>query len=239
MEKLQQAIARARARREGEIGSLPEYDEVPRPDRRATLKRAGVAPPPAEINYTATRVITLDPMLLERNRVVAACPDHVSIETYRQLRTNVLAKMTQNQWQTLAITSPNENAGKSLTAVNLAISLAFDVNHTVLLADLDLKEPDVHRILGVDVQSGLVDILNGDARVENVLFNPSIQRLVVLPGRALGRYNSELLASPAMRRLLDDSTCRRCFVTMTPCCLRRWRTQRCSSSRMVGIRPTT
>lgn len=221
MEKLQEAIARARAQRHGEIGKLPPYDQTGQtatpaketeqserliytPGRPAKRR----APPPADIHYSQTRVVELDPEVLERNRVIAGRHDDRRVEAYRHLRTRVLQTLQAKNWTTLAITSPQERAGKTLTAVNLAISLSHEVNHTVLLVDLDLRKPNIHTTLGVEIDRGLVDVVDGNARVEEVLFNPCMPRLVVLPGKPLGRQSSEILTSPAMANLLREITAR-------------------------------
>lgn len=216
MERLQKAIAKARAERSGEIGNLPEYeaggrsldahDVVSSPVVRASRirKPQRASAPLDNITYTRTRVVLLNPTLLEKNRVIAGIHDDRRVETYRQLRTQVLQALEQGGWSNLAITSPHEDAGKSLTSVNLAISLSHEVNHTVLLVDLDLRKPDVHRTLGVDIKKGLVDVLRGEATIEDVLFNPGVPRLVVLPCNPLGQHSSELLTSPAMKKLLQE-----------------------------------
>jgi protein-tyrosine kinase len=228
MERLQEAIARARAERAGEIGKLPRYDKA-RPavgssaaaapagsaaaDASATrgsdasqqARRPAPGTPPA-ITYTHTRVVQLDPQVLEKNRVIAGAHDDRRVEVYRQLRTQVLQTLAQNGWSNLAITSPTENAGKTLTSVNLAISLSQDVNHTVLLVDLDITKPEVHTTLGVAAGDGIFDVAEGRASMEQVLFNPGMPRLVVLPGRPTGQPSSEALTSPGMLELLREMT---------------------------------
>ena len=58
-----------------------------------------------------------------------------------------LQRMRTNGWKTLAVTSPTDGNGKTLTAINLAISLAQDVNQTIVLVDLDLRRPTLGRYL--------------------------------------------------------------------------------------------
>ncbi|OUS12817.1 hypothetical protein A9Q89_04795 [Gammaproteobacteria bacterium 53_120_T64] len=157
-----------------------------------------------DLVYSQTQTVTAEEDSLYKNRVIAGINRDQRIEVYRQLRTKVRQILNKNQWNTLAITSPGENAGKTLTAINLAIALSREVSHSVLLVDLDLREPSVHETLNLDVKYGLVDVLAGDAELEDVLVNPGFQRLVVLPGRALGHYSSELLSSPAMKKLVED-----------------------------------
>lgn len=224
MERLQDAIARARMERQGEVGKLPRYDQrrdgpvhQGYPDNRRPETRA-VPPPtrrgpanavrPDQIEYTTTRVVELNKSILQKNRVIAGAHDDQRAETYRKLRTRILQTMDRNGWTTLALTSPLEDAGKTLTAVNLAISLSQEVNHTVMLVDLDLQSPSVHSTLGIRVEWGLVDVVEGRAELQQALFNPSMPRMVVLPGKPLGRPSSELLSSPAMKALLRDITTR-------------------------------
>lgn len=220
MERLQEAIARARQEREGEIGKLPPFDQLPKHESAtggasvtasgngAPFHRRAARPVPGRIHYTRTRTVKLDPDTLEKHRVIAGRSDDRRVEAYRRLRAQVLQTLAEHHWRTLAITSPWENAGKTLTAVNMAITLSSEVNQTVLLVDLDLHDPSVHTTLGVDVEVGLIDVLQGNAAIEDTLFNPGLQRLVVLPGRPLGRPSSEFLTSPEMKSLLIDITAR-------------------------------
>lgn len=222
MERLQEAIARARAERRGEVGRLPDYDksgdigEFARQQTRneesriiaPPTRRRAKAPPPENIQYTETQQVELDDTILEKNRVIAGRNEDERVEAYRQLRTRVLQTFERNSWNTLAITSPQENAGKTLTSVNLAFSLAEEVNQTVLLVDMDLRKPNVHTTLGVELEWGLVDVVEGRAELAQTLFNPCKPRLVVLPGKPLGRHSSEILTSPKMKNLLQDITTR-------------------------------
>lgn len=156
------------------------------------------------INYTRTRVEPAAEQLLAANRVIAGLRGDARVDVYRQLRSKLLIQMKANNWNTLAITSPTDGAGKTLTAVNLAISLSQEVNQTVMLVDLDLRSPSVHRTLGLPVDKGLPDYLLGDEPVENLLVNPGFSRLVILPGKEVGDHSSELLTSPRMRALLHE-----------------------------------
>ena len=208
MERLQQAIERARQERQGTIGNVPSFEnrhQAPPPvvqRKSPELKRTG--PPPNPITYRQSKIVALNDTHMEQHRVIAGRSGDERVEAYRQLRTQVLHTLDENNWNTLAITSPLKNAGKTLTSVNLAISLAKEVNHSVLLVDLDLSHADVHATLGVDIEYGLLDVLHGHCSMEQALINPSMQRLLVLPCRPTQEYSSELLSSPDMRDLLND-----------------------------------
>ena len=199
MERLQQAIHRARQERQGQLGHVRPVEQryAHSAPRKPTTR-------PEPVGYSCSRVVRLDDAHMEANRVIAGRGGDERVEAYRQLRTQVLHTFTNNDWLTLAITSPTKNAGKTLTAVNLAISLAQEVNHSVLLVDLDLSHPDVNNVMGVDIKYGVNDILQGKATVEQALFNPDMERLLVLPCRPTEDYSSELLTSPEMSALLRE-----------------------------------
>lgn len=226
MEHLQEAIERARQQREGAIGRTPTLDKKPdegiapalkktlRPsDSNAPEKRRAYSgskrdrkalPNPSQVKYTTTRVLEPDPEILSRNRVIAGDSRDPRVESYRQLRSQVLDDMKRNGLTSLAITGANESAGKTLTAVNLAISISQEVNQTVLLVDLDLRAPSVHTTLGIDVELGIIDHLVHGEPVEKILVNPGYPRLVVLPGLPQEHQVSEVLSSPEMKLLLSD-----------------------------------
>ena len=198
MERIRDAISKAREMRENvatEIGVAEIKQEH---------TRTAIDPSVSEISYDTTRVQSLDPQVLEQNRIVTALEQDPRAEIYRQLRSQIIPRMQSESWQTLAITSPGENAGKTLTAVNLAIAIAREHNHTVLLVDLDLHSPSVDTTLGLDVEYGISDCLLNDVPIQEVLINPQIHRLVVLPGRGLNKYSSELLTSPKTGEIMSE-----------------------------------
>lgn len=156
------------------------------------------------ILYSKTRVVELDSAVLEKNKVIHAGGTDEKTATYKLLRTQILHRMRENNWKSLAITSPREGEGRTLTAINLAISLARDVNHTVLLVDLDMRRPSVANYLGFSPEVGIDDCLLDNIPVEEALFNPGIERLVVLPCRNSFSSSSELLSSPPMQKLAEE-----------------------------------
>jgi len=197
MDFIQQAIDKAREQRQVPDGNPPEQHSD-------TASVAGGTAGPQNIAYTQTRVVTLNSEHLRRERVIAATENDKRTESYRQLRTQILRIMRDNNWRTLAITSPNSQAGKSLTALNLAISVSLEVNQTVMLVDLDLRSSSLLQKLGIEAEYGLIDVLEGRAELNQTLVNPGFERLVVLPNRATANYRSELLSSPQMGKLLSD-----------------------------------
>ena len=152
----------------------------------------------------AHHVVTMDNSHLREKRVIAASNQDDRVGPYRQLRTQLLKTMQDNNWQTLAITSAHVGAGKTLTASNLAISMSTNINTMVLLVDLDLETPTIHQVLNLETEKGLVDYLEGRAELGEILFNPGLERLAVLAGRSAGKSSSELLNTPRMQHLFRD-----------------------------------
>src|SRR5262245_18543798 len=108
----------------------------------------GTAPP-------KTRKVRLDPAALRDHRVMAGQVDDPLIDLYRSLRAQVLRTLAQLGKTSLGITSARHGEGKTLTAVNLALAIAMDVKHTVLLVDADLRMPAIARYLGIHPTLGL------------------------------------------------------------------------------------
>jgi capsular exopolysaccharide synthesis family protein len=139
---------------------------------------------------------------LRANRVIAGFEGSAPAEAYRVIATQVLQLVRENDWNVLAVVSPGFGEGKTLTCVNLAITLARGVDQHVLLVDADLRVPKVHACLGLPGEPGLSDHLTSEVPLEEVLVDPGIERLLVLPGGRPLRSASELLGSHRMRQLL-------------------------------------
>jgi protein-tyrosine kinase len=156
------------------------------------------------VRYTMTKMVEVSPQTLLDNRVIAALPQHKFKDAYRMLRTRVLQTMRNNGWTSVAVTGPASGCGKTLTAINLAVSLAMEVTHTVLLVDLDLRKPTVHKYFNYEPELGLSDYLTSDIPLHKLLFTPAIDRLVVLPGRSALPNSAEMLRSPRMIALVNE-----------------------------------
>jgi len=156
------------------------------------------------LRYVHTRQFITDSKWLSTNRIIAEQSDDIIADAYRMLRTKVLLKMRAHGWNTIGVTSPGKGEGKSLTAINLAISIAREVNYTVLLVDFDLRRPMIHKLLGLSHHKGLSHYIHEDTPLEEILVHPSIERLVVLPGGDALRNSSELLSLPKIVNLIQD-----------------------------------
>jgi protein-tyrosine kinase len=159
------------------------------------------------------RDMAVDPRL-----VAAHAPQSLAAEQYRSLRTRVNAAENGRVLRTIIITSPNKGDGKSLTAANLALTMAQEFQQRVLLLDADLRRPSIHRLFGISESPGLSDVLMGGAEVEDALVTVPDHRLTILPSGILPMHPAELLGSSMMRRVLDTLRTRfdRILVDMPP-----------------------
>jgi protein-tyrosine kinase len=192
MERIKQALDKARAERQSE----------PRAPVIDFQSQAPVLDVP--FAYSSTKVQEINLETLRANRIVLGDTTKIGLSAYKMLRTQVMQRMSARGWNALAITSPAPEDGKTTTAINLAISLAREMHHTVLLVDMDLRNPSVHRYLGLRPERGITDYLLHSAQMSDVLVNPGIERLVVLPGTESVENSSEILASPAMGVLVQE-----------------------------------
>lgn len=196
MDRLEKALTKARAERSQAL--LPQ-EAAPPPVLDPTA-----VPPAPPVGGGASRQIVVVEEDLDRHRVVAQRKRDATADIFRMLRTKVLQHITKNNLRTLAITSANYGDGKTTVATNLALSLAQDVKQTVLLVDLDLRKPDMHRRLGIEPKVGLTDYLLRDARVPDCMVKPNIERLSLLPTAGTVDNSSEMLATPKMAALAHE-----------------------------------
>jgi protein-tyrosine kinase len=109
-----------------------------------------------------------------------------------------------NHGNLIMVTSALSGEGKSFTSVNLALSIAAELDHTVMLVDADVARPSILRMLGLPQGPGLLDLLEGRAEMSQVLMRTNVDKLTVLPSGTPHPRATELLASESMRLLLDD-----------------------------------
>ena len=108
----------------------------------------------------------------------------------------------------IMVTSALPGEGKSFTAINLAMSMAAEMDHTVMLVDADVARPSVLRMLGLPPAQGLLDLLERKAEVADVLLRTNVDKLTLLPSGTPHPKATEMLASEAMVKLLDDMATR-------------------------------
>jgi protein-tyrosine kinase len=126
-------------------------------------------------------------------------------EEFRKLKSTLLHLEQAGQGQrALMITSSLGGEGKSVTTINLAITLAQEYDHTVLMVDADLRKPTLHRYLGVPAAPGLSDCLMDGLNPAEALIRTGIGKLSFLPAGREVENPAELLASERMRQMVQQ-----------------------------------
>lgn len=169
--------------------------EAPRALQRPSMVHT--APSGADVDF---KVSSDCPYLVTLNDPVSPVA-----EEYRKLK-SILVKMTVGDdfKNTLMVTSSIPGEGKSITALNLAISLAQEYDHTVLLIDADMRRPSVHRYLGIDRNKGLAECLMGEGDLSEAIIPTGIGKLSVITGGCTPPNPVELMSSNKMKDLLDE-----------------------------------
>lgn len=216
MSRIQQILAKAE--RDGTARRVaPMGNTVVRTAPAAVERRPAPEPPDAPdeelsadepiepVGYAAPRGtarvssdVALDPVL-----VAALDPMAPAAEQYRTLRSRIAQAENGQAIRVIQLTSPSNGDGKTITAVNLALTMAQEFQRRVLAIDADLRNPRVHELLGLEPGPGLVEVLTGEASLQDALVELPAQHLTVL--RAGHTYDrpAEMLGSAPMRRLLD------------------------------------
>ncbi len=160
---------------------------------------------PLHIEYSSTRVLGDAIARLRRTHGVVNNDRSPLAESFKMLRNQVLQRLRADGFNLLAVTSARRIEGKSLTAVNLALTIAADYDSAVLLVDADLSGHGLQTLFGLEGARGLSDHLTQGAPVAELLVNPGVPRFVLLPaGRQAVLNSAELLATKAAQQLMAE-----------------------------------
>lgn len=227
MERIKEALDRVKAEREasGDKAS-PERGKHDLPSNTASSRAipSDTAEPavqparPTPRTYRATstsvadgraqiatrEVLPCDPRHLERNRIVSHQKHNPHSGAFDLLRTQVLHKMTRNGWNTIGIVSPAPGAGKTVVAINLALSIAQLQDRTSMLLDFDLRRPSVLKYLGLHPATSLNEVLADECDFAEALINPLLPSLSVVAADRPVANSAELLSSERLAVLMDE-----------------------------------
>ncbi len=134
--------------------------------------------------------------------IVEKKPKSVAAEAYRSLRTNIQYSSFDKEYKTIVVTSSNPGEGKSITAGNLALTLA-EGEAKVLLVDCDMRKPSVHKNFRVTNTHGLSDVLLQKKKVMDVAHNYKGNLYIVTAGK-IPPNPAEMLASKSMTLFLEE-----------------------------------
>ncbi len=151
-------------------------------------------------DMVVNKVVSDDPLLVSLND-----PASPVAEEYRKLKA-ILVKMTSVHpfKNVLMVTSAIPNEGKSLTSLNLAIILAQEYDHTVLLVDADLRRPSLHRYLNIERNVGLADCLTRGVDLGEAIIPTGIGKLSVVTAGCSVSNPAELLSSGRMKTFVEE-----------------------------------
>ena len=169
-------------------------------------------PAPAGSPRPATRKVELDLARMRELGMVTAAGGRTNLlEEFRVIKRPLLKRAFaerapgKNPGNLIMITSSLPGEGKTYSSINLAMSIAMELDHTVLLVDADVARPSVMRTLGLPAQRGLMDILVDDKLdVADVLLRTNVDTLAILPAGTSTPHATELLASSAMTSLVNE-----------------------------------
>lgn len=194
------------------VGESDERSEFREGRGLAPESKSGAGP--VRATGGTTRTLRVDRDHLRRQSVIT--PDgerNAMTEGFRRIKRQILANVANPKEGAPAnlvmVTSALAGEGKTFCAINLAMSIALEMDHTVLLVDADVAKPTVPQVLGVEAEKGLMDLLL-DRRIDlaEVLCRTDIDKLTLLPAGTAHQYATELLASDAMRMLLRELAAR-------------------------------
>jgi polysaccharide biosynthesis transport protein len=124
-------------------------------------------------------------------------------ESFRALRTSLISKYTGDGTKIVLVTSAQPLEGKTTTAANIAMALAYGGSR-VLLVDADMRRPGLHRPLRLTNERGLSQVLTGQARVRDVIQRTVDPNLLAITAGKTPPNPSELLASERMKTLITN-----------------------------------
>jgi receptor protein-tyrosine kinase len=125
-------------------------------------------------------------------------------EQFRTLRTNLLALNTNKPIKVVTVTSSINGEGKTVSSINLAVSMAHDLNNKkILLIDADLRRGRVHKYLGINPDMGLTDLLADGTNPDEAFVNIGIKNLTILPAGRIPSNPAELLGSMKFHNLIS------------------------------------
>jgi Mrp family chromosome partitioning ATPase len=150
--------------------------------------------------------VTVDRALCRQRRLLMRGTgedgDGSAIAAYRMLRTRLLHRARAKQWTSIAITSAGPNDGKTLTTLNLALSMAREKSREIVVLDMDMRNPCVCRTLGVKPPHELRTYLEGGEHLQQMFFSVESANLLIAGSTRSTEHASELLAAPRFDELL-------------------------------------
>jgi protein-tyrosine kinase len=207
LEQLRQAGA--------DMPAVPDTAAAPASAPETTAPVAAAARPAPvmkEAAKTVSKSVRLDlAALTEAGFVTPNAPRAAIADQYRVIKRPLIANATGKgasvvqHGNRIMVTSAMPGEGKSFTAINLAMSIAMELDYTVLLVDADVSRPSIMKTLGLPPGPGLLDLLtNKQMEMSDTLLRTNVDKLSLLPSGTPHPRATELLASDAMTDLIEE-----------------------------------
>lgn len=180
-----------------------------RPTAEAARRPRIGAPQPKPIDPSlrlARTHATIDRNLCRERRVLLSAEtdrEKAYVAAYRMLRTRLVQKARAGNWTTIAVTSAGPNDGKTLTVINLAVSLAREKTREVVLLDMDMRNPSVFRALGIHPRTELREYLENGSNMDELFVSVGADNLLVAGSVSPTEHASELLAGARFDELIS------------------------------------
>ncbi len=189
---------------------------TPTPIAATAAQAAPQEPPPPEKPVVVSRRVELGLDAMEEAGIINPnSPRSKIADQFRVIKRPLIKNAMGKGASILAngnlimVTSALPGEGKSFTSINLAMSIATELDNTVMLVDADVARPSVMRMLGLPAGPGLLDLVLDDTLdMSSVLLKTNVDKLTILPSGTPHPRATELLASDAMVRLLEDMAAR-------------------------------
>lgn len=127
-----------------------------------------------------------------------------TVESYKKARTSLVYSVAKKGCKKFIFTSPFKCEGKTTTSINVAVSLAQQVNTKVLVIDCDLRRPTAHKVLDSYSDFGLTNYLNFECSVDKIISHTKNENLDFISYGAIPPNPSELLSSESMAKLISE-----------------------------------
>ncbi len=131
-------------------------------------------------------------------------PGSTLVEQYRNIRTYIGSLNGGVTCRSIMVTSANVGEGKSITCVNLALTMAEDKEKNILLVDTNFRAPVIEKLLNVTNDKGLSDYFSGNLRLDEILMPTAVSNLMILPSGSLPTNPANLFSSQKMRELVEE-----------------------------------
>jgi non-specific protein-tyrosine kinase len=211
MSKLKKALLKAKVARG--VPSAEVFTEKGVTEEQAPGKRAPSGHrlrKDLEVEYQQTRVYNLDPNVLRKNKLYSLFKNNKMTDYFDIAKGQLLKKLDQLKGNCIIVTSVHPGEGKTFTSINLAISMSREHDRTVMVVDTDLRNPwrshrdFAHDFFSLTPEKGLVDYLENDAELSDIIINPGINKLTIIPAGRRAINSAELLSSPRMEFLVKE-----------------------------------